>query len=121
MFQQGWIWNHRDIKPVAVLGKELCERFELEVRLLDLCVVKGIAHSMLNSAEVAVERLATDGFAYLIKQFTKVLTRSKASVPARVYVSEIENWDGSFDVICDLKHLLKAAPQFLPATGFNTD
>ena len=76
---------------------------------------------MLDTTEVAVERLASDGFSNQIEQFTKVLTGSQAPVPARVDVGEIQNRDGSLNVIGHLENLLDASPQFLSATGLYTN
>jgi len=70
---------------------------------------------------VAVEFLGADAFAHHVKQFTVVFRRSHLTVPSSVDVGDVEHGDGPFDVVHNLKHFLKAAPEFLATRGFNTN
>ena len=38
-----------------------------------------------------------------------------------VYVSDVEDGDGSFDVVHNFEHFFEAAPEFLPSRGFDPD
>ena len=42
-------------------------------------------------------------------------------VPSCVDVRNVEDGDGPFDVVHDLKHLFEAAPKFLPSGGLDTN
>ena len=76
---------------------------------------------MLDAAEVAVEFLAPERLAHLIKQLTEVLAGSQGAVPAGMDVGHVEDRNGPLDMIADLQNFVERPPQFLPTTSLDAN
>ena len=79
-----------------------------------------VAHSVLDSGEVAVELLAAVVLADLLEQLGVVLAGPHPTVAASVDVSHVEHGHCAIDVVADLDDLLDRAPQILSARGLDT-
>ena len=75
----------------------------------------GVAGAVLHARKVAVEFLGSNRFSHEVKQFAIVFRGTHLAVAACVNVGDVEDGNGSFNVVHDFKHLLKAAPKFLAA------
>jgi hypothetical protein len=110
MLQQWRVGDDSDVKPVALLGKELGERLKLEVGLLDLCVVEGVTHPVFDASKVTVELLAAILLADLLKQLGVVLTGPHPTVSTRMDVRHVEHRYRAFYVVADLNYLFHRPP-----------
>ena len=81
----------------------------------------GVARTVLHTREVAVEFFCSDGFTNHVKQLSVILRGTHSSMPPGVDVSNVEDRDGSFNMVHDFKDFFETAPEFLSTGCFNSN
>ena len=70
---------------------------------------------------MAIEFLGSNRFTNHVEQFTIIFGCLHSTVATSVNVSNVEDGDGSFNVVNDFDDFFEASPQFLTTRCLNTD